>query len=157
MSELSYQVISDTEDKNTIDQIASWYNQEWSIAVGATIKNQQSLAQGDHQFQALLLKNGALIGTGGIYNHVGIINKEPRLGIYKHWLALMYTKPEVRGNGFGLSLCSFIQQHAKSLGIEELFLFTHTAESLYRRLGWQVIERLTLGGRDIVIMKIDLS
>ena len=50
-------------------------------------------------------------------------------------------------------LCEAIEAHAKAIGLTELHLFTHTAESLYKRLSWQELERLTLRGREIVVMR----
>lgn len=40
--------------------------------------------------------------------------------------------------------------------LKDIYLFTHTAESLYKRLAWQQLERLALGGKDIVVMKKEL-
>ena len=96
------------------------------------------------------------IATGGLYNHVGLLDKEPRLKIYKNWLALVYTTPENRGKGLGALICNDIQSQAISLGLKNIYLFTHTAENLYKRLGWQQMERLVLGEKDIVIMKKEL-
>ena len=93
------------------------------------------------------------IATGGLYNHVGLLDKVPGLKIYKNWLALVYTKPGLRGKGLGALICNHIQDYSKDLGLKEIYLFTHTAENLYKRLAWQQLERLALGGKDIVVMK----
>jgi hypothetical protein len=37
-----------------------------------------------------------------------------------------------------------------------MYLFTDTAEQLYKRLGWTEMERLATGDRKVVIMKKDL-
>lgn len=96
------------------------------------------------------------IATGGLYKHVGLLDQEPRLKIYKNWLALVYTKPDNRGKGLGALICNHTQYQSKKLGLKEIYLFTHTVENLYRRLAWQQLERLALGGKDIVIMKKEL-
>jgi GNAT superfamily N-acetyltransferase len=75
------------------------------------------------------------IATGRLYNHVGLLDKQPKFKIYKHWLALVYTVSEYRRKGYGALLCNYIQQHAKEMVLKEIFLFTHTAESLYKRPG----------------------
>lgn len=49
-----------------------------------------------------------------------------------------------------------IQNHAKSLGMEQIHLFTHTAENLYIKLAWEPVERIALGAKDIVIMRKQL-
>lgn len=143
-------------DEQAIGLISNWYYQEWKIPVSTTVQNQQALVDGGGQFQAILLKDDVPIATGGVYKHVALLDREPRFRAYKHWLALVYTKPELRGKGYGAEICKFIQGEAKEGGIKELFLFTHTAESLYKRLGWEEIERLSAAGKEIVVMQLNL-
>jgi GNAT superfamily N-acetyltransferase len=96
---------------------------------------------------------GLPVATGGIYNHVGLLNREPKFNIYKHWLALVYTVPAFRNKVYGVSLCQFMEKYAAEINITHIHLFTHTAESLYKRIGWQEIERLELAGKYIVVME----
>ena len=117
-----------------------------------TINKTKSLSLASCEFQVLMSLDQIPIATAGIYNHVGLLDKVPRLKTHKNWLALVYTIPEFRGKGLGAMLCDYVQDHAKSLGLEQLYLFTDTAESLYRRLGWQELERIQLPGRKIVVM-----
>lgn len=135
-----------------INQIAEWYVSEWNIPKEQTLQKLTQLPSGNSQFQVMMSVDGVPLATGGLYNHVGILDKIPRLAIHPHWLALVYTLPEHRGQGYGALLCEYIEQYARGLGLKELALFTHTAESLYRRLGWQQTERIAAGGRDIVVM-----
>jgi N-acetylglutamate synthase-like GNAT family acetyltransferase len=103
-----------------------------------------------------MLLDGSPIATGGVYHHVGLLDAMPRLKEFQPWLALVYTLPEHRGKGYGASLCEEIQAQAKTMGTTDLFLFTYTAESLYKRLGWQQLERVELKGKDIAVMKREL-
>lgn len=135
-----------------MNQIAEWYLSEWNIQKETTLEKLKQLPSGNFQFQVMMAVDAVPLATGGLYNHVGILDKIPRLAIHPHWLALVYTIPEYRGQGYGALLCGYIEQHAQSLGLKELALFTHTAENLYRRLGWQQAERIAAGGRDIVVM-----
>ncbi|MDF3077354.1 MAG: GCN5-related N-acetyltransferase [Sphingobacteriaceae bacterium] len=155
MTEIEYQLIRPNDDEN-IKLIADWYLSEWNIPVQATIEKTKKLSADNSEFQVLLTLNEP-IATGGLYTHVGLLDKEPRLKVYKHWLALVYTKPEFRRKALGAMICNHIQEHAKRLGLKDIYLFTHTAESLYKRLEWQELERLELGGKDIVVMKKDLD
>jgi GNAT superfamily N-acetyltransferase len=93
------------------------------------------------------------IATAGLYHYVGLHDYFPKYKEYPLWLALVYTLPEYRGKGYGSMLCEKIQTLVGDLGFNEIWLFTDTAESLYQRLGWQVVERITLKHRNIVIMK----
>jgi GNAT superfamily N-acetyltransferase len=97
--------------------------------------------------------DGVPISTGGLYHHVGLLDKAPHLKVYKHWLALVYTIPKQRNQGYGALICQRIQHHSKSIGIDKLYLFTDTAERLYRRLGWAEIESLSIDSRNIVVME----
>ncbi len=96
---------------------------------------------------------GVPVATGGLYNHVGLLDVAPKFKIYGPWLALVLTLPEHRKKGYGTMLCEEIQNRSKALGQKEIFLFTSTAESLYRRMGWVSIEEKNVNGRDVCVMK----
>ena len=149
---LEYHVLR-ADDKEKIELIAEWYFEEWKIPHEKSIQKLQNLNQGNRQVQVMITINNIPVATGGIYNHVGLLDREPKFKIYKHWLALIYTTPEHRNKGFGSLICDFLQVGAAAENLEELYLFTHTAESLYLRLGWEPIQRLTSAGKDIVVMK----
>ena len=155
MTNINYQIITPDDNEN-IALIADWYLTEWNIPVQSTIEKTKKLSADNYEFQVLMTLNNKPIATGGLYNQVGLLDKEPRLKIYKNWLALVYTTPDKRGNGLGALICNHIQNHSKDLGLKEIYLFTHTAENLYKRLDWQQLERLALGGKDIVVMKKEL-
>jgi len=133
--------------------IAQWYLDEWKIPVPKTTEKLGQFKASGEQFQVLMTVNNVPVATGGLYHHVGLLDREPRFGIHKHWLALVYTVPQNRGRGYGGQLCRYIQDHAKALGLKQMFLFTDTAENLYDRLGWKTKERLELGTRNVVVME----
>jgi len=156
MTEIKYQFITPDDNKN-IELVADWYLHEWNIPIQTTTDKIKNLSADNYEFQILMTLDNKPIATGGLYNHVGLLDKEPRLKIYKNWLALAYTKPESRGKGLGALICNRIQDHSKDLGLKDIYLFTHTAENVYKRLGRQQLERLALGGKDIVVMKKNLK
>ncbi len=86
-----------------------------------------------------------------------MLDIEPQFNIYGPWLALVYTTTENRNKGYGALLCEKIEEHAKELKLKEIYLFTHTAESLYIRLGWTPFERLAIKDINIVVMKKELK
>jgi GNAT superfamily N-acetyltransferase len=155
MTDIKYQIVKPDDNKN-IELIAEWYLNEWNIPIQTTIDKIKNLSTDNCEFQILMILGNKPIATGGLYNHVGLIDKEPRLKIFKNWLALVYTTPENRGKGLGALICRHIQTHSKDIGLNEIYLFTHTAENLYKRLEWQQLERIALGGKDIVVMKKEL-
>lgn len=155
MTDIKYKIITPDDNEN-IELIADWYLSEWNIPIQTTIEKTKKLSVDNYEFQILMTLNDIPIATGGLYNHVGLLDREPRLNIYKNWLALVYTKTNNRGKGLGALICNQIQDHSKALGLKDIYLFTHTAENLYKRLAWQQLERIALSGKDILVMKKEL-
>lgn len=149
---IAYKKIKPT-DADLISLIADWYFTEWNIDKAATIERLTGFPKDGIPFQLVMLLDGLPIATGGIYSHVGLLDAIPRLKEFQPWLALVYTLTEHRGKGYGAKLCEEIQEQAKLAGMGQLYLFTHTAESLYKRLGWEQLERIELKGKDIAVMK----
>jgi GNAT superfamily N-acetyltransferase len=144
------------DDTNHIALISDWYQKEWNIPKEKTTDHLSGMKPGTIPFQIMMYVDGKPVATGGVYDHVGLLDKEPRFKVYPHWLALMYTIPSERSKGYGRILSEEILKVAKASGLHELYLFTDTAESLYKRVGWEVVERLTVGPRNIVVMKLEL-
>jgi GNAT superfamily N-acetyltransferase len=151
MNKISFQLLT-IHDKDTIRLIAEWYMSEWNIPVEKTIHDLSHLPVSGIPFQVIMLLDGNPIATGGLYHRVALLDREPTYKKYDPWLALVYTIPENRNKGYGALLCKEIQSMARALGHKEIFLYTHTAESLYKRLDWQEMERTTVAGKQIVIM-----
>lgn len=155
MNNIDYKRITPA-DTELISLIADWYFDEWNIDKTVTFGRLNTFPDDSVPFQVAMTLDGSPIATGGVYDHVGLLDAIPRLKEFQPWLALVYTLPEYRGKGYGAMLCEEIQVRTKTTGINDLFLFTHTAESLYKRLGWEQLERITLKGKDIAIMKKEL-
>jgi GNAT superfamily N-acetyltransferase len=155
MAEIKFNLLR-PDDQSAFKLIAGWYLNEWEIPVDKTIQRFQKLTTDKYLFQVIMMLDGIPVSTGGLYNHVALIDKEPRFKVYKHWLGLVYTIPEQRHKGYGALICKFIQGHSTTLGLNEMYLFTDTAEQLYKRLGWTELERLAMENRNVVVMKLDL-
>ena len=69
------------------------------------------------------------------------------------WLAGVYVKAEERGRGIASQLVNRIVEEAAGLGVRELYLYTDAAQSLYARLGWEVVEDLVYEDLPVTIMK----
>ncbi|MBA2249474.1 MAG: GNAT family N-acetyltransferase [Chitinophagaceae bacterium] len=156
MTKIKFQLLQ-ARDEKTFSLIANWYLSEWNIPIEKTIQRLQKVTTADLQFQVIMTLDDLPISTGGLYNHVGLLDKEPGFSIYKNWLALVYTIPKQRQKGYGALICKYIQEHAKKLGLEKMHLFTDTAERLYNGLGWTEVESLQLGDRNVVVMEKNLN
>ena len=94
-----FQVVNPNDEK-IIELISDWYLSEWNIPKGKTIKRLKSFSKDSSQFQVLMTLHNVPIAAGGLYNHVALLDKEPRFRIYKNWLGLVYTIPDKRHQGF---------------------------------------------------------
>ncbi len=144
------------EDKAILEQVAEWYLKEWNMTPETTIQRLSHFPTKGIPFHLLMTVDGIPVATGGLAHEVSLMKEEPRLKIYQPWLALVYTTPENQNKGYGTMLCQKIEEMAKELGVKEYYLFTYTAEKLYLKLGWQVMERFVARGKSMVVMKKEL-
>lgn len=68
------------------------------------------------------------------------------------WLAALYVAPDYRRQGIASALVRAIEQHARNICCNQLYLYTVTAEGLYTKLGWTVRERFDWHGAKFVLM-----
>lgn len=73
------------------------------------------------------------------------------------WLGGLLVLPEWRNRGIGTMLMHHATEKARKLHVSQLYLWTVSAESLYRKLGWQIIERTQYFGKQAVVMQIELK
>jgi len=71
------------------------------------------------------------------------------------WLGGLLVLPEWRNRGVGTMLMLRATEQARRLNVPRLYLWTHSAEKLYHKLGWQVVERTIYFGKEAVVMQID--
>jgi GNAT superfamily N-acetyltransferase len=72
------------------------------------------------------------------------------------WLGGLFVLPEWRNRGVGTMLMHRATEEARRLSVRRLYLWTHTAERLYHKLGWQIVERTNYFGKEAVVMQIAL-
>ncbi len=144
------------DDTALIQLIASWYFQEWKLPLEQTVARLFKIAADPDQVQLVFFKGSMPVATGGIYYHVGLLDRVPRLRVHRHWLGMVYTVPEQRNKGYGAKLCRSLANAAKDLGMDELHLFTDTAANFYRKLGWTEVEVLEIEERNLTIMRLQI-
>ena len=69
------------------------------------------------------------------------------------WLAGLVVAEPYRGRGLSRLLVEIVEKHARSVGCDELYLYTDAAEALYAKLGWVVAERMVIDGEPLMLMK----
>jgi len=73
------------------------------------------------------------------------------------WLGGLLVLPQWRNRGVGTMLMHRATEEARRLNVPRLYLWTHSAEGLYQKLGWQVVEWTNYFGKEAVVMQIDLA
>lgn len=99
----------------------------------------------------VLLVDGVPVGTAGLIR--SDLDSRPDL---TPWLAAMYVRPESRGRGHATALVRAVERAAAAAGYSRLWLYTLTAEGLYRKAGWTSVERIEHNGAPATLMRRDL-
>ena len=147
----------DANDKVLINKIASWYFNEWDTPVEKTVNRLANYPDDDVLVLLVLYIDGKAIGSGGICTNVNLLTTHERFRQYTPWVALLYTEEKYRGLGYGKMLMDQLEHHAKEIGLSKIYLYTSTAESLYKRCGWTEIERIIYKGQDTVVMEKEIQ
>ena len=98
------------------------------------------------------LHEDELVGTVSLKYH----DLDIRPGL-DPWLGALLVLPNWRGRGIATMLMRRAADVAFQLNLPELFLWTSSAERLYLKLGWQVVERTAYCGKQIVVMRTDCA
>lgn len=99
------------------------------------------------------IDDGQLVGAGSIK----LSEDGTRVGLTP-WLAGIYVKEDQRGKGLGVQIVAALEQIARELGVQRLYLSADNAEHFYLKLGWQVLDKVeSLGVRDVALMSKDLT
>ena len=148
------QFISLRERPDAIALIAQWHFQEWQTLFPgrneADFAAELTLCLGKSSLPQswLLLDNaGEVAGTCSLLVHDMTIL--PQL---TPWLANIYVRPDLRGQGLGQQLVRHVMAEAAGLGIATLYLFTEDQQAFYQRLGWKLWALQQYEGHMVSIM-----
>ncbi|NIM94615.1 MAG: GNAT family N-acetyltransferase [Anaerolineales bacterium] len=139
-------------------RLASWFYEEWGRRQpnNSVEKIEKVLRQRMNRDELPLclvaFLGSELVGTASLIFHE--METHPQ---HEHWLASVYIQETYRGRGLGSQLIKITLEEAHKLGIPDLYLYTHSHENYYARLGWIPVERPQYHGREVVIMRNRLS
>ncbi|MET9495999.1 GNAT family N-acetyltransferase [Streptomyces sp. NPDC006552] len=89
----------------------------------------------------------------------GLVVVEPRPGHL--FLGSIAVHPAAHGQGVGRALLTFVDEHARRLGLPEVRLYTHALmvenRKIYPRYGYEVVERRVDGPYDRIHYRKRLS
>lgn len=141
-----------------IPELASWFYDEW----GRKDSN-NSLEIITQRLQKRLNIDRAPLTLVGFSDKKAIASASIKIREmethpqYEHWLGAVFIKPDFRGKGLGSQVVRHTVDVATRLKIERLYLYTHSHERFYDRLGWCTIERPQYHGRRVALMAITLN
>lgn len=72
------------------------------------------------------------------------------------WLGEVITSAEHRGKGVASALVTRLTDEARQRGISTLWLYTPDQQALYRRFGWQDVEKRVVADEEVTVMKLAL-
>lgn len=132
---------------NHCDTFAQWIHQQFKYEFeGVDLAHwQQAFAdgQGNGQWKCLIaLDQGQLLGGAALA--VEDLPSRPDLG---PWLACVFVDPAARGGRIAEQLIEGICSHARSTGLETLYLHTSDKHAYYAKRGWAVIEQFEAWGK----------
>lgn len=107
-----------------------------------------------HKTDGLLPATLVLHDNGQVAGSVSLIygDCEARKDL-NPWLASLYVFPEFRGQGHAHRLVEAAIRHAAAAAQKELHVFTELAGGLFRRHGFALLERNSMGSVTIEILR----
>jgi GNAT superfamily N-acetyltransferase len=68
------------------------------------------------------------------------------------WLGSLFVAPAARGRGLATQLVRTVERWADDHGLAAIYLFTPGQESMYLKLGWNVLDTVTAHGHPATVM-----
>lgn len=137
---------------DALPNCARWLNEQWGEAMGHSLADTTDwlravVAPGSGEAGFVALDDGSPVGVCLLVD----CDLEARAELTP-WVSAFYVLPAYRRRSIGSRLLQPVIEAARDGGAAKLYLYTHTAESLYRRLGWRLMERFPLDGKDFALM-----
>ena len=140
-----------------IPALSRWFLREWRDFYGD--RTWEDVAE---TFRRRLNRSAlplALVASEGGLPLGTISLLEESLGTHKHltpWLGGLYVREGERRRGIGTRLIEAGVGEAGRLGAGQLFVGIRRAEEYYSGLRWEAVERTSLYGEGMTIMRLDL-
>lgn len=142
---------------DALPHCARWLNHEWGRDQGYSLENTADwlraiIAPGSGEAGFVALEGRAAVGICLLV----ACDLESRTELTP-WVSGFYVRPDCRRRSIGTRLLTSVERAAQAGGAANLHLYTHTAETLFLRLGWRVSERFARNGTNFALMVKALS
>ena len=153
-------VVADLLDHpEAIDIVARWINTQWSSISGRT------LAQTRERFSEGIERNRLPVTHVAFTDDrlVGVASLRVRdsfdfLPGATPWICNVFVDERARGRRVAGMLCASLEEQARALGYDEVFLATAKLEdSLYHRLGFEDVARVEAHGEMAAVLRKALA
>lgn len=128
------------DNKQYIDTVVNWIYNEFidgirpGITYGMVKQSFENRKKGLIPTAVIALENNSCLGVASlVLNDLKVMDYSP-------WLAGLYVDKANRNRGVGRALIERVEEIAKALGADTLYLRTETASEYYRGLGWEYVE-----------------
>jgi GNAT superfamily N-acetyltransferase len=152
------QIESIADHLDLIEIIAAWHFHKWGHAdpTGSVKTWAEGLRQRTNrdciQTTYVAMDGNELLGSVTLVDHDMSTYMELSL-----WLAGLYVKPTMRGQGIGTALTKHAIFSVARMGFNCLYLYTESARGLYEKLGWLPIADDFYEGQPVTIMSFDMA
>jgi RimJ/RimL family protein N-acetyltransferase len=148
------------DQKHFIPIIAQWYFNEWGrltpsrsledIAIKVTVMAESRAAP---PISFVLHDHDELLAVAELKFH-----EHPDFPNYKHWLGGVFVPADKRGQGYSCLILQHTLNHAKNLGIPDLYLQCEQHNiDLYLKHDFEVIHRMNDKGVEKAVMALRLG
>lgn len=138
--------------------LARWHHREWGALMPDWTRDDAERELVGHATRRDIPTTLVLLGDDqALVGSVSVLDEDAsEFRDLSPWLASLYVAPPARGRGLGAQLVHAAVDHARSMGVPRLYLFTPEHAAFYARLGWSVLGTRMLGEREVTLMAIDL-
>ena len=139
-------------DPAVVAEVAGWHHLEWSHFSQRTLTDRirefdEHLSQEAEPLTVLAWQDSKPVGSASLLVHDMEIHPD-----WSPWLGSVYVLPSHRERGIGSMLCQQIEQEARRLGKERIYLYTPDRAPFYQRMGWNLLEEIEYKGEQVTLM-----
>ena len=146
-------VVPLVERPDLAEQVAVWGFDEWGhLNPGQTLERRRAQVRRKMNVDRVPIAFVALGDDDGIVGTASLIFDDLEGDPRNPWLASVYVPPEHRKKGIASALVRAVEDAARRIGYDRLYLFTSTAPSLYAGMGWRTLEQRDYRGEHIQVM-----